>query len=248
MTPAEIAKLIDHALLHPTLTDQEMQSGCLLAAGYKTASVCIKPFAVNKAKQWLKDTGVMVTTVIGFPHGSNSISQKYSESVQAITDGAVELDMVVNIGKVLSDDWDYITKEIKTILQLATGKEVTLKVIFETDFITDRHKIELCRICSELKVPYVKTSTGFGFVKQSDGRFQTTGATADDIKLMRKYCGPHVAIKASGGIKTLDDLLQMVECGATRIGTGSTLQILEQASRSIGSESVDKGKENKNEY
>ncbi len=229
MTCAEIAKLIDHALLHPTLTDKELEAGCRLAAKYQTASVCVKPYALRNAADWLRNSGVMVTTVIGFPHGSNTILQKYQESEQAIEDGAVELDMVVNIGKVLSEDWEYVTEEINTIQQLVTEKNITLKVIFETDFLSNEHKIKLCGISSESNVGFVKTSTGFGFVKHSDGNFRTVGATAEDIKLMRKYSDPQVEVKASGGIRTLNDLLMMVECGATRIGTGSTQAIMEEA-------------------
>jgi deoxyribose-phosphate aldolase len=229
MTPADIARLIDHALLHPTLTDKDLKEGCLLAAKYQTASVCIKPYTVKQASEWLLHSGVMVSTVIGFPHGSNTIEQKLSECKQAINEGAVELDMVVNIGKVLSEDWQYVKEELQTIQSVLKAERIMLKVIFETDFLTTPHKIKLCSICNDVKVAFVKTSTGFGFVKQRDNGFQTTGATTEDIALMRKYCDPQIQVKASGGIRTLNDVLKMVKSGATRIGTGSTQAIMEEA-------------------
>lgn len=229
MTPADIARLIDHALLHPTLTDNDLKEGCRLAVKYQTATVCIKPYAVKQASEWLFDSGVMVSTVIGFPHGSNTIEQKLSECKQAISDGAVELDMVVNVGKVLSEDWSYIQEELQTIQSVLNEKRIILKVIFETDFLTTPYKIKLCSICNDAKVAFVKTSTGFGFVKQRENGFQTTGATTEDIALMRKYCDPQIQVKASGGIRTLNDVLKMVKAGATRIGTGSTQTIMDEA-------------------
>lgn len=229
MIPAEIARLIDHALLHPALTDKDLKEGCQLAVKYQTASVCIKPYAVKQAAEWVLNSGVMVSTVIGFPHGSNTTEQKLSECKQAIHNGAVELDMVVNVGKVLSEDWQYVHQELQTIQSVLSEERTILKVIFETDFLTTVHKIKLCSICNDVKVAFVKTSTGFGFVKQHDNSFQTAGATTEDIELMRKYCDPQIQVKASGGIRTLSDVLRMVKSGATRIGTGSTQTIMEEA-------------------
>jgi deoxyribose-phosphate aldolase len=248
MTAAEIARLIDHALLHPTLTDKDLKEGCLLAVKYQTASVCIKPYAVKQAAEWLLHSGVMVSTVIGFPQGSNTIEQKLSECKQAISDGAVELDMVVNVGKVLSEDWQYVQEELQTIQSVLNEGRTILKVIFETDFLATSHKIKLCGICNDVKVAFVKTSTGFGFVKQKDNSFQTAGATTADIALMRRYCDPQIQVKASGGIRTLNDVLRMVKSGATRIGTGSTQTIMDEALQlTMASKSAGGGDE-KNAY
>jgi deoxyribose-phosphate aldolase len=248
MTPAEIARLIDHALLHPTLTDKDLKDGCLLAVKYQTASVCIKPYAVKQAAEWVLNSGVMVSTVIGFPHGSNTISQKLSECKQAIGDGASELDMVVNVGKVLSEDWQYVQEELQTIQSVLNEQRIILKVIFETDFLTTSHKIKLCSICNDVKVAFVKTSTGFGFVKQHDNSFQTAGATTADIALMRKYCLPQIQVKASGGIRTLNDVLRMVKSGAVRIGTGSTQTIMEEALQLPTVAKSTGGRDEKNTY
>jgi deoxyribose-phosphate aldolase len=248
MTPAEIARLIDHALLHPTLTDKDLKDGCLLAVKYETASVCIKPYAVKQAAEWVKNSGVMVSTVIGFPHGGNSIAQKLSESKQAVADGAVELDMVINVGKVLSEDWQYVQEELQTIQSVMNEQRIILKVIFETDFLSTDDKIKLCGICNDVKVGFVKTSTGFGFVKQQDNCFQTAGATTEDIELMRKYCDPQIQVKASGGIRTLSDVLRMVKSGATRIGTGSTKIIMEEALQLPSNSNTTNGETEKNTY
>ena len=229
MTSAEIAKLIDHALLHPTLTDQQLREGCELAALYQTASVCIKPSAVKDAVVWLQNTGVIVSTVIGFPHGCTTTRQKISECEQAIDEGALELDMVINIGKVLSEDWDYCAREIQTVAEFVNRRKVLLKIIFENDYLSDLHKIRMCEICSDAKVGFVKTSTGFAYIKDKNGSWLTQGATVKDVILMRKHTDPLVHVKASGGIRTLSQLLLLVENGATRIGTASTLQIMEEA-------------------
>ncbi|SFE99700.1 deoxyribose-phosphate aldolase [Spirosoma endophyticum] len=231
----EIAKLIDHALLHPTLTDAELRAGCELALAYNVASVCIKPYAVSMASERLSESDVLVGTVIGFPHGSNSISLKVAETIQACRDGAVEIDMVVNIGKVLSEDWAYMKAEIQAVHETCRAHRATLKVIFETDFLpTDSLKIRLCEICTDVGVEFVKTSTGFGFVKGADGKYDYVGATEHDLQLMRKHVGPMVKIKASGGIRTLIELLRVKDMGVTRVGTSSTASIITEAYKRFG--------------
>ncbi len=226
----EIAKMIDHSLLHPTLTDRELAQGCQLALKWDVASVCIKPYAVGLAKSVLSGSDVMVGTVIGFPHGGSLPAVKRREAELALDEGAVELDMVVNIGKVLSEDWDYISSEIRLLNSLAVSRAALLKVIFENDFLPDaKYKTILCQICSRVAVAYVKTSTGYGFVKQGNGQYAYRGATDDDLRLMRRECLPSIQIKAAGGVRTLDDLLRVRSLGVTRVGATATEEILTEA-------------------
>jgi deoxyribose-phosphate aldolase len=225
-----IAKLIDHSLLHPQLTDFNLREGCFLAKNYNVAAVCIKPYAVPMAKEVLCDSEVRVGTVIGFPHGSNHIDIKIKEAEKAFYDGAEELDMVINIGKVLSKDWVYISNEIKEINKLVFENGGVLKIIFENDFLVDDYyKVKLCEICNTFSVGYVKTSTGYGFVKQENGFYNYSGATDHDLVLMRRECIKSIEIKAAGGIRTLDDVLRVKDLGVTRIGASATKNILEEA-------------------
>jgi len=225
-----IAKMIDHSLLNPQMTDQELDEGCKLALKYDVASVCIKPYAIELAKGILKSSDVKVGTVIGFPHGSNHIDIKIKESEKALEDGAEELDMVVNIGKVLSKDWNYISREIEVVNRLAVERLAVVKVIFENDFLNDdQYKIKLCEICNLHAVDFVKTSTGYGFVKKPDGNYNYDGATDKDLILMRRESIPSVQVKAAGKIRTLDDILRVRELGVTRVGATTTEQIISQA-------------------
>ena len=227
ITRLEIAKMIDHSLLHPTMDDQTLKEGIKLARKYNVASVCIKPYAVKMATEMLEGSDVMVCTVIGFPHGNSRVDVKVYETERAIDDGAVEIDMVVNTGKVLSEDWDYVANEIGSIVEVTKKYGAALKVIFENDFLTEKkHKIRLCEICSELNVEFVKTSTGYGFVKQPDGSYGYKGATHDDLVLMRKHSDPGVEVKAAGGVRTLEDTLKVRELGVTRIGATATEAII----------------------
>lgn len=231
----ELAKMIDHSLLHPTMTDRELEEGCRIAAKYKVASVCIKPYFVKRAVEILKGTGVLVGAVVGFPHGSSVTEVKRYETELACKDGAVEIDMVINIGKALGDHWAYVTEEIKAINDVVLANGAILKVIFENDYLQESHIIRLCAICSEIGVAFVKTSTGYGFVKQPDGSYNYKGATIPHLKLMRQNCPPSVQIKAAGGVRTLDDLLLVRSLGVTRIGATATASILEEAKkRGIG--------------
>jgi deoxyribose-phosphate aldolase len=169
--------------------------------------------------------------VIGFPHGNSTINSKVFEAREAAQLGGNEIDMVVNIGKVISEDWRYVRDEIKAINNAVVSENAILKVIFETDFLQDKHIIKLCEICSDLGVAFIKTSTGFGFTQGADGKYSYTGATLEHIKLMRKHSSKNMKIKASGGIRTLDAMLKAMACGAQRVGTSSTVAILEEAKK-----------------
>jgi deoxyribose-phosphate aldolase len=226
----ELAKMIDHSLLHPTMTDAQLRAGCEIARKYGTVSVCIKPYAVRMAAELLKGSDVLVGTVIGFPHGNSAVAVKVFEVEQVCRDGAKEVDMVVNIGKVLSEDWSYVENEIKAVLDASHRNGAILKVIFENDFLPDdKFKIKLCEICSKLKVEFVKTSTGYGFVQGPDKTYSYKGATEHDVKLMRQHSVPSVQVKAAGGIRKLDDLLRVKALGVTRVGATATAAILDEA-------------------
>jgi deoxyribose-phosphate aldolase len=228
----EIAKMIDHSLLHPTMTDDEMKAGCEIALKYDVASVCIKPYAVKLAVGILKGSDVKVGTVIGFPHGNSPIEIKVAETLQALRDGAVEIDMVINTGKVLQEDWEYVSEEIRDITETCHRYGAIVKVIFENDFLPDdKFKIRLCEICTDVGADFVKTSTGYGFVKGQDGKYSYLGATEHDLKLMRKHSGPEVQVKAAGGVRTLDEILKVRKAGATRCGATATIAILEEAKK-----------------
>jgi deoxyribose-phosphate aldolase len=235
LTPDEIVGLCDHALLHPTLTDAQLRAELAAVRAYKLASVCIKPYAVPLAVEMLGGTAIATGTVIGFPHGSSSPPVKAAEARRAFADGAHDVDMVVNVGKVISGDWAFVRDDVRAVLDVARENAGVIKVIFETDYLTDdAAKIRLCEICSELRVDFVKTSTGFGFVKQPDGTFATRGATDHDLALMRRHSAASVGIKASGGIRTLDDVIRVLKLGVTRIGTSSTQAIYRTAVERLG--------------
>jgi deoxyribose-phosphate aldolase len=232
MTPtlSSIAKMIDHSLLHPTLTDTELLEGCRLARKHDVASVCIKPYAVPLAVEALAESTVAVGTVVGFPHGNSCIDIKLREAEHALADGATELDMVVNIGKVLSNDWKYVANEVGLLNETTVSHGGILKVIFENDFLGNSDlKKRLCQICNSHLVAFAKTSTGYGFVKRPNGMYSYEGATDHDIALMRTVCNSSIQIKAAGGIRTLNDVLRVAALGVTRIGATTTAAILEEA-------------------
>jgi deoxyribose-phosphate aldolase len=222
----EIAKMIDHSLLQPTLTDRELEAGCRLAREYDVASVCIKPYAVSQATAWLKGSSVRVGTTIGFPHGGHATAIKLAETEQALADGARELDMVVNIGKVLTKDWRCVAEDILAVVDAGHRGRAIIKVIFENCFLKDEHKEELCRICGAMGADFVKTSTGYG-----DG-----GALDEDLRLMRRCSPPQVQIKAAGGIRTLDRLLAVRALGVTRVGATATKAILDECRKRLEDE------------
>ncbi len=233
----ELAKMLDHSILHPTHTDEDLKIQCAIAAKYDVASVCVKPYAVKQAKEWLKGSEVEVGCVIGFPHGNSAVEVKVFETEQACKDGATEIDMVINIGKALAGDWTYIEAEVKAITEASHKYNAIVKVIFETDYVTrTEDKIKLCEICTRVGADFVKTSTGYGYVKQPSGDFNYRGATVADIELMRKHSGPKVQVKAAGGVRTLDDLLKMKAAGATRSGATATEGILADAVKRFANE------------
>ncbi|HWO08143.1 MAG TPA: deoxyribose-phosphate aldolase [Polyangiaceae bacterium] len=218
-----VAKALDHALLKPTLTDAELAAGCQLAREHQVASVCIVPHALRRCAELLAGSGVEPSTTIGFPHGAAATRVKVVEAEQALADGGTELDMVVNIGKVLGGDRDYVRAEIGAVLAVTRGAGKKLKVIFENAYLGDGHKRMLCELCSELAVDWVKTSTGFG----------PSGANLDDLRLMREHTPPSVQVKASGGIRSLAQVRQILALGVSRIGTSSTSEILAELRSSL---------------
>jgi len=232
----ELARMIDHSILNPAYTDDDLRKQCAVAKKYHVASVCVKPYAVRQAVRLLNVSDVKVGCVIGFPHGNSSTDVKVFEAEQACNDGAVEIDMVINIGKALGGDWEYVEKEIKAVTDACHRNNAIVKVIFETDYVSgNEDKIKLCEICTRCGCDFVKTSTGYGYTKLPSGDYNYTGATVADVKLMRKYCGPRVQVKCAGGVRTLDDLLKMKKAGATRSGATATETILEEAARRFSS-------------
>lgn len=231
-TYEELAGMLDHSLLQPTMTDAELDEGCAIAAKYRVASVCIKPYAVRRAVELLQGTGVAVGCVVGFPHGSSATEVKRYETEVACKDGATEIDMVLNIGKALSGDWDYVAQDIRSVVEEAHRHGAIVKVIFENDFLPDDEiKIRLCQICEQAEADFVKTSTGYGFVKGADGKYSYKGATEHDLKLMRAHCSPAVQVKAAGGVRDLDALILCRDLGVARVGASATVAMLDEYRR-----------------
>ncbi len=218
---ADFAKMLDHSLLQPTLTDSDLERGCQLAREYDVASVCIKPYAVQRAAEWLRGSTVAVGTTVGFPHGGPRTAIKVAEAQAALADGARELDMVVNIGKVLSGDWTFVSADIAAVVEAAQRGGAIVKVIFENCFLSDAHKEQLCRICGESGADFVKTSTGYG----------EAGATDEDLRLMRRCSPPQVQVKAAGGVRTFERLQAVRELGVTRVGATATKTILDDCEK-----------------
>jgi len=229
-TSLQLAKMIDHSLLHPTMTDQDLIDGCKLAKEYDVASVCIKPYFVKQAAEILQGSSVIVGAVIGFPHGNGTTESKRYETELACTDGATEIDMVANCGKVLSGDWEYVEADIKAVCDQAHKQGAKVKVIFENDFLSDDEtKIKLCQVCEKAGADWVKTSSGYGFVKGDDGKYSYKGATEHDLALMRKHVSEKVAVKAAGGVRDLDGLMKVADLGANRCGATATKAIIDEA-------------------
>ena len=214
----DIAKMIDHSLLSPVLTDRDLEKGCQVALEYDVASVCIMPYSLKRCAAILKGSTVQSSTTIGFPHGGHTTAVKVAEARQALTDGGEELDMVVNISKVLSGDWAYVRDDLRAVIDVTHAAGQKVKVIFENCYLQDEQKIRLCGICGELNADWVKTSTGYG----------TGGATDEDLKLMRKHSPLQVQVKAAGGVRDLDRLLAVRALGVTRVGASRTVDILEE--------------------
>jgi deoxyribose-phosphate aldolase len=248
-TYEQLAKMIDHSLLHPTMTDQDLEDGCRIAAKYGVASVCIKPYAVKRAAELLKGTGVYVGAVIGFPHGHSATESKRYETELACRDGAVEIDMVVNLGKALSGDWAYVEQDVKAVCDEAHKHGARVKVIFENDYLTkggagldsDTFKIKLCQLCERAGADWVKTSTGYGFVKQPDGSYNYKGATEHDLALMRAHCSAKVQVKAAGGVRDLDGLIKVRDLGGSRCGATATVAMMEEYRKREAAEQAGQG-------
>lgn len=231
ITYEQLAKVIDHSLLRPELTEADVITGCELAARYHTATVCVKPCDVKLAKEVLRDSDVRVGTVVGFPHGNNLTAIKVAEAQQAMDDGAVELDMVLNIGQLRSGKTDYVREDIKSVCDAAHARRVKVKVILENAYLTQEEKINACKLCEAAGADWVKTSTGFA----------SSGATLDDLRLMRASVSAKVQVKAAGGVRTLPALLDVIDAGVTRCGATATAAILDDFIAQHASE-VDKPK------
>lgn len=219
----DVAKMIDHSLLNPVLTARELEEGCRLALEYDVASVCIMPFWLRQCAGILKGSTVRPSTTIGFPHGGHTTAVKAAEARRALEDGGEELDMVVNVSQVLSGDWDFVRRDIQAVIEPVHALGRKVKVIFENCYLDDAQKIKLCEICGELNADWVKTSTGYG----------SGGATLEDIKLMRKHSPAQVQVKAAGGIRDLDKLLEFRGLGVTRVGASRTSGILDECRRRL---------------
>jgi len=221
---SDLAKMIDHSLLNPTLTSADLEAGCKLALAYDVASVCILPYYLKRCAELLKGSTVKASTTIGFPHGGHATAIKAAEAKQALEDGGQELDMVVNVSQVLSGAWDYVREDIAAVIRVAHDAGAKVKVIFENCYLKDEHKIRLCQICGELNADWVKTSTGYG----------TGGATLEDLALMRKHAPPHVQVKAAGGVRDLDMLIKVRELGVSRCGASRTKEMLDECRQRLG--------------
>jgi len=218
-----IARMIDHSLLHPALTVQELEAGCRLALRYQVASVCILPYYAARCADVLAGSPVHTSTTIGFPHGGHRVKVKLVEAEHALLDGATELDTVINISKARSADWGYVREEIRLLTELVHSRQAKIKVIFENAYHDDATKIRLCEICGEIGADWVKTSTGYA----------TGGATMEDLTLMRKHSPPQVQVKAAGGIRDLDTLLAVRAIGVTRVGATRTAKMLDECRRRL---------------
>ena len=218
-TSADIAKMIDHSLLNPVMTTDDIAGGCEIAKEYGVATVCVKPSELLLAASKLSGSGVLPTTVIGFPHGSNKTSVKVFEAKEAMIDGALELDMVLNIGRLLSGDYEYVENDIRAVTEAAHAQNVIVKVILENCYLTDEQIKTACGICEKAGADFVKTSTGYG----------TGGATIEDLTLMRASCSRRVRVKAAGGVRTLDKALEVRAAGASRFGATATKVIMDEA-------------------
>lgn len=222
-TYQDLAKMIDHSLLNPTLSASDLEAGIELAIAYDVASVCIMPFYLKRLSAALKGSTVKASTTIGFPHGGHTTAVKKAEAERAIADGCEELDMVVNISQVLSGEFGYVRDDIGAVVEVAHAAGQKVKVIFENCYLNDEQKIELCKICSDLNADWVKTSTGYG----------TGGATHEDLKLMRQHAADHVQVKAAGGVRDLEGLLAVRELGVTRCGASRTQSMLDACRESL---------------
>jgi deoxyribose-phosphate aldolase len=220
---SDVAKMIDHSLLNPTLTASELEAGCRLARSYDVASVCIMPYALRRCAETLAGSTVKPSTTIGFPHGGHTTDAKRKEAELAVHDGCQELDMVINISMALSGNWDYVRSDIQAVIEVAHAAGRQVKVILENCYLNDAQKIRICEICGELRADWVKTSTGYG----------SGGATDADLILMRRHAPAWVQVKAAGGVRDLDRLLAVRALGVTRVGASRSQEILDEWRRRL---------------
>lgn len=221
LTPAMIAKMLDHSTLQPWLTEEDIRRGCEIALRYKTATVCARPGDMKLVSKLLEGSGVLPCTVIGFPHGAHLTSVKVFEAEQAVADGCKELDMVINIGRMKGGDYDYVEQDIRAVAEAAHKGGAILKVIIETCYLTDEEKTVACQLSEKAGADFVKTSTGYG----------THGATPEDVALMRAAVSDKVKVKAAGGMRTLDAILAVRAAGADRCGVSATEAIMQEAEK-----------------
>ncbi|MFM7055903.1 MAG: deoxyribose-phosphate aldolase [Planctomycetota bacterium] len=219
----DISRMIDHSLLRPETTLHAFELGCRLAVAYQAGSVCIQPHYLARCAEILQGSGVRASTVIGFPHGGHRTSVKVAEARQALMDGGEELDLVCNISRVVSGDWDTVRNDLSAVIEVTHAAGQKVKVIFENCYLNTAQKIRLCELCTELQADWVKTSTGYG----------SSGATMEDLQLMRMHSGPNVQVKAAGGVRDLDSLLRCRELGVTRIGASATQAMLDECRRRL---------------
>jgi deoxyribose-phosphate aldolase len=235
------------------LTDQELDEGCRQAVQYGVASVCIKPYYVQRAAELLAGSGVKVGAVIGFPHGHSATESKRYETELACKDGAVEIDMVSNIGKALSGDWEYVEQDIRAVCEEAHKRGAKVKVILENDYLasggaglsSEEFKRKLSQVCECAGADWIKTSTGYGFVKGPDGKYSYKGATEPDLKLMRASVSDKVQVKAAGGVRDLDGLIRVRDLGCSRLGASATVAILEEYKKRAAAEQAGQATEAK---
>ena len=225
-TYRDVAQMIDHSMLAPSITIEQFEAGIQLALNYEVASVCIVPSYLARCAERLAGSSVKATTTIGFPHGGQATAAKVAEARIALGDGAVELDMVINLHRALSGDWDHVQSDVRAVLDETHARGAKLKVIFENCYLNDGQKVRLCEICGELGADWVKTSTGFG----------SAGATLADLRLMREHSPPAVQVKASGGVKDLDFVLSARAIGVTRCGSSRTRELLDELKRRLETE------------
>lgn len=225
----DLSKMIDHSMLNPNMPVSDFDQGIALAIAYDVASVCIMPFYLKRCAEMLSGSNIKASTVIGFPHGGMTTATKRAEAQQAIAEGCEELDMVVNINQVISGNWDYVRRDIAAVIEVAHAADRKVKVIFENCYLQDDHKIKLCEVCNELGADWVKTSTGFG----------SSGATMDDLKLMRKHAADGVQVKAAGGVRDLDALIEVRNIGVTRCGSSRTPGMLDPLRQQLDMSPID---------
>lgn len=222
-TYEQLAKMIDHSLLRPQLTEQDVIQGCQVALRYRVANVTVRPADVELAVSLVQGSDVKVGTVAGFPHGSSTTATKLFETEDVLKRGAQEVDVVINIGRLLSRQFRYVEEEIRQITELCHAYGAIVKIIFENAYLTDDLKIAACQMCKAAGADFAKTSTGFA----------PSGATLEDLRLMYKHCAPEVKVKAAGGVRTLEAAIQVYEVGCSRLGATATVEILEAWKRRL---------------